>query len=238
MGTAKRIGQIISANINHLVDKAEDPEKMLKQLIREMDENIISLRMEVARAIAGEKRLARRIAATTSAVHTWQENSEKAVSEGDDALSKQAIARRLYEEKLLAGLEEQHKKALDASETMKEQLRLLENKIQDARRNKEVLIARKRGAQAQKEMLKATQKFSRISKRTDALLADTILESPVSMESLEEEVVELETEAEAMREVLNGTPDLESVFRETKQKEEIETILRDLKEKARKQKNS
>ncbi len=238
MGAARRIKEIISANINHLMDKAEDPEKMLKHLIREMDENIISLRMEVARAIAGEKRLTRRITETTAVLRTWQENSEKAVSDGDDALARKAIARRLYEEKVLAGLQEQHKKALHGSEIMKEQLRLLENKIQEARRNKETLIARKRSAQAQKDMLKATQRFTRISRKTDALVSDVVLEGPQSFESLEEEVTELETEAEAMREVLNGEPDLESIFQGKKHQEEVEKILRDIKKKAGQAKNS
>jgi phage shock protein A len=133
MGMLKRIKQIVSANINHLIEKAEDPERMLKQLIREMDENIINLRMKVAKGIAAEKRLARRTEETKAAVQTWQNNSEAAVAEGDDDLARKAIARRLYQESTLAELQEQHKKALAVSQTMKEHLRLLENKIQERR---------------------------------------------------------------------------------------------------------
>jgi phage shock protein A len=230
----KRIKQIVSANINHLIEKAEDPERMLKQLIREMDENIINLRMKVAKGIAAEKRLARRTEETKAAVQTWQNNSEAAVAEGDDDLARKAIARRLYQESTLAELQEQHKKALAVSQTMKEHLRLLENKIQEARRKKEVLVARKRSAEVQKSVLDTAQKFARISKQTESYLADAaFVDTASSLDSFEDEVVGLETEVEAMREVLNGEPTLDAVFEESKKQEEIEGILREIKKKVR-----
>jgi len=231
MGTLKRIKQIITVNINHLIDEAEDPEKMLKQLIREMDENIISLRMEVAKAIAAEKRLARHISETGVAIKTWQGNSEKAVGQGNDELARGAIARRLSEEKLLVQLQEQHKKALAASEIMKEKLKLLEDKIQEARRKKEVLIARKRSAQAQKKVFEATQDFNSVSGKAESILNNTSPDSTVSLESLEEQVTDMETEAEALNEVLQIQPSVEDKFNEANKKEEIEKILREMKEK-------
>ena len=87
-------------------------------------------------------------------------------------------------------------------------------------------------------MLEATQKFARISKQTDSALAETAVNGALSLESLEEEVVGLETETEAMRELLQAEPDLESMFEKSKKKEEIEKILRELKKKIGKEEKS
>ena len=126
----------------------EDPESMLKQLIREMDENIINLRNESIKALATEKRFSRQIEATKKKIRTWQENSEKAVLDGNDKLARDALARKIQETQRLPDLEEQRSHAREAGATLKEQLRLLEDKVQEARRRKEILVARKRSAQS------------------------------------------------------------------------------------------
>ena len=156
-----RIRRIISSNINSLIEKAEDPESLLKELIREMDENIINLRNEIVRSVAGEKRLARRIESTKEKIQTWQANSEKAVQDDNDELARKAIARKIQEEQRMSDLVEHHKRAFESSESMKEQLRILEDKVQDARRRKEILVARKRSAQVEKAMLSATHGFAK-----------------------------------------------------------------------------
>lgn len=234
MNTIGKIKRIISANINHMIEKAEDPEKMVKELIREMDENIINLRLEVARAIAAEKRLARRIEETTIQEKTWRDNSERAVREGNDELARKALQHQFDEEKNLTMLQEQHKRAEATSAVMKEELRLLENKIQEARRKKEILIARKRSAEAQKSLLSTTQKFSHIARETDSLLDRVNLESPVTLRSLEEQILELETESEAQREIMSSDPDLEQMFDKARNDERVEKVLQELKKKMQK----
>ncbi len=229
MSMLQRIKRIVSANINHLVGKAEDPEMMIKELIREMDESIITLRTEVAKAIAAEKRIGRRIEDVQRKVQSWQENSEKAVRDGDDDLARKAIERKLDEENRLPALKNEHRKAVDVSRTMKEHLRKLEDKIQEARRKKEILIARKRSAEARRAMLSATENFAHMSRKSDILLTEVESLSPVSFESLEEEVTQLEVEAEAMHEIMDERPSLEQVFEESKKKEKIEAQLKEIK---------
>lgn len=227
-----RIRRIISSNINSLIERAEDPESLLKELIREMDENIINLRNEIVRSVAGGKRLARRVESAKEKIQTWQENSERAVRDGDDELARKAIARKMQEEQQMSDLLEQHKRALESNESMKEQLRILEDKVQDARRRKEILVARKRSAQTQKAMLSATQGFAKAARESSALLSET--ESDIfGASSLEDDILRIETEAEAMRELTTQEPTLEEVFEKSRTEEEIERRLKELKDKLR-----
>jgi len=225
-----RIRRIISSNINSLIEKAEDPESLLKELIREMDENIINLRNEIIKSIAGEKRLARRIESAKEKIRTWQGNSEKAVQDGHDELARKAIARKIQEEQRMGDLVEHHNRALEASRSMKEQLRILEDKVQDARRRKEILVARKRNARTQQAMLSATQGFSKAARESDALLAETESVS-TDTSSLEDEILRIETEVEAMQELAVQEPTLDEVFEKSRTEEEIERRLKELKDK-------
>jgi phage shock protein A len=236
MGILKRIKTIVAANINHMIEKAEDPEKMIKQFIREMDETIVSLRMEVAKAIAAEKRLAHRISETQQKIQNWQENSERAVREDNEDLARQALAHRLSEEKALVMLEEQYQKAKALSQLMKDDLAKLEDKIQEARRKKEILIARKRSAEAQKSLLKATNKFAAVAKTADTALDRAKSDAPLAMDALEDRILEMETESEALREVMKSTPSLEADFEEAKEQDRIEKELEQIKQKVKNEK--
>jgi phage shock protein A len=214
-----------------MIEKAEDPESLLKELIREMDENIIRLRNEIVKSIAAEKRLARQVGDVRKKIQTWQENSEKAVRDDNDELARKALGRKLSEERKLPDLMNQHQRAAASSASLKDQLRLLEDKVQDARRKNEILIARKRSAQAHQSLLTATQNFAAAARKSDALLAEAHLLTPGAFESLEDEVLRLETEAEAMREIMHQEPSLEEVFERSKTDEAIERQLQELKKK-------
>jgi len=235
MKVLERVRKIIASNINHLIEKAEDPEKMIKQLIRDMDESIINLRTEVAKAIAAEKRLGRRAEETEKAVTTWQENSEKAVKDGNDDLARQAIVKKIDTEKLLAELRHQHEEAAQVSAMMKEQLQQLENKIQEARRKKEILIARKHRAEAQKSMIDAAQEFSRVSRRADSLLTYVSSDVPQTMDLLEDSVMELEARNEARLELLQESRGIEETLAEARRDETVEEELNALKKKMEKE---
>jgi phage shock protein A len=234
MAMLSRIKRIISANINGLIEKAEDPEILLNELIREMDDNIIKMRNEIVKSIALEKRFARQIENAGKKIRTWEENSEKAIRDGNDDLARKALFRKLQEERMLPELIEQHKKSASASTILKDQLRLLEDKVQDARRRKELLIARKQAARTHQSMLNSTGRFVAAAKKSDALLAEADLPTPGGFESLEDEVLHLETEADALREVMYLEPSLDKVFEQSRTDEKIEHLLQELKEKYRK----
>ena len=94
MGIFKRISDIISANLNDLTEKFENPEKMLKQAVREMESAIDQVTQQTAKAMANEKTLARELRRNRSQCEQWQERATKAVKAGDDDLARKALARK------------------------------------------------------------------------------------------------------------------------------------------------
>jgi phage shock protein A len=234
MAILSRIKRLVSANLNSLLEKAEDPESLLEELTREMDASVINLRSEVTRSIASERRLARKLEAIERKIRLWDENSEKAVRDGDDDLARRALARKLAEERNLAEYAAQHARAKEAGELLESQLRILENKVQNARRKKEVLLARKRSAQARKAMLTATRDFDAAARKSDELLSDSGLVASAPYTSLEDQVLDLESEADAMATLTTREPDLEQVFEKSKADEEIERQLWELKKRLNK----
>src|ERR1041385_8410030 len=121
MGIFARLAQLIKSNLNDLISRSEDPEKMLNQVVIEMNQQLVEAKKQVAISIADEKRLA-----------------------------KQALARKKEHETIAKQFEEQWQKQKAAVEQLKTALRLLNNKIEEAKRKKNVLIARKKRAEAQK----------------------------------------------------------------------------------------
>jgi phage shock protein A len=234
MSLIKRISRIVSANLNSIIEKAEDPELMLRQLIREMDENIIDMRTEVAKALAAEKRAARRIDDVRRRAATWQENSERAVRDGKEELARKAIERRLQEEARLPDLVDQHVRAAETGKKLQESLRVLEDKIQEARRRQELLVARRRSAEAHQAALAATQGFATAVRKSDQLLARSGYELPDYLSALEDDVLRAETEAEALQDLAAPEPSLEEVFSKAKTADTVERELQLLKEKVAK----
>ena len=104
MGLFQRVGDIISANLNEMVDKWEDPEKMIKQAIREMEVAIDTAKTEVARAMATEKLVRKNLADNERQVTEWQERAGKAVQAGDDGLARRALVRKQEYAKIAAAL--------------------------------------------------------------------------------------------------------------------------------------
>jgi phage shock protein A len=225
VGILKRAKQIISLNINQLVESAATPETMIEQLIREMEQIVMNLRMEVARAISEEKGLARRINDMRHEIQARQEKIETAVSEGEDDRARTLIAKKLDEEKALKELGSQHKKAVALSETMKKDLGSLEGKTQEVKRQKETLSVRKNSAKVQKSGINSIKKFSISSRETNDLLGKSTPSSRRLHDNLEKEINGIETEMEVMREMTASKFTLEETFDDIERKERIEEIL-------------
>ena len=152
MGVFKRISDIISANLNELTEQFEDPEKMLKQAVREMEASIAEVTGQTAKAMANEKTLARELERNRAQRDQWQDRAEKAVEDGNDGLARKALARRNENEKVVAALEDQIEAAQEASGTLKRQLAAMKAKLAEAKRNLATLSARKRAADFRKKL--------------------------------------------------------------------------------------
>ena len=152
MGIFDRLSTMIRSNINDLISRAENPEKMLNQLIDDMRGNLAKAKQEVAGAIADEKKLQADAEAMRKQAEDWERRAMVAVQEGRDDLAKQALMR--YNEALQGAqqLQETWVKHKADTESLKQSLRNLNDKIEEAKRKKNILIARARRAEAQQRI--------------------------------------------------------------------------------------
>jgi phage shock protein A len=177
MGLFKRIQDIISANLNDMVEGFEDPEQMLRQAVREMEEAIGQAKPEVARAMAQEKTVRKELSENESQAQTWSQRAETAVAAGDDGLACKALVRKKECEKIVAALRDEHEAAAEASQTLRRQLEAMQAKLADAERILGTLVARKRAADVRARVAgaklggeaelgqKAFDKFDRLSRK-------------------------------------------------------------------------
>jgi len=191
MGIFKRISDIISANINELTEQFEDPEKMLKQAIREMEDSIAEVTQQTAKAMAHEKTLARELERNRAGSQEWQQRAVQSVAGGDDALARKALARKNEHEKLVAALEDQIGVARDGSTTLQHQLAGMQAKLAEAKRNLATLAIRKKSADLRKKM--DAQAAGLASSVDDTAFA--------KFDRLKAKVEQAEAEAEAMAEL-------------------------------------
>jgi len=150
MGIFARLRTLLTSNLNDLISSSEDPEKMLNQIVLDMSNQLLEAKRQVAASIADEKRLAKQVEQETANSTEWERRAMLAVRSGDDALAKEALARRKEHQTLAEQFQEQWSKQKQAVDQLKLALRALNNKIEEAKRKKNLLIARKKRAEAQK----------------------------------------------------------------------------------------
>jgi len=157
MGIFSRLGTLIKSNINDLITKAEDPEKMLTQVLIEMTQQLTEAKKAVAVAIADEKKLQKQYTQEADKAKEWERKAMVAVRGGDDNLARQALARKQEHETIASQFQQQWLAQKQAVEKLKDALRLLNNKIEEAKRKKNILIARKKRAEAQQQIANTMQ---------------------------------------------------------------------------------
>jgi len=152
MGIFERLSRLMRSNINDLIAKAENPEKMLVQIIEDMRKQLAQAKQEVAVAIADERKLRAQFEEERKQAQDWERRARLAVREGRDELAKQALMRGQEFANNAGELEEQWSKHREETERLKESLRQLNAKIEEARRKKNLLIAKQKRAQAQQRI--------------------------------------------------------------------------------------
>jgi phage shock protein A len=152
MGMLDRVSTLLRANINDLIDRAEDPEKVVKQLIIDMNNQLLQVKTQVAASIADEKLLYRRYQDNEAKAADWQQRAELAVEKGQDDLAREALARRNSFQQTAEGFKGQYDQQAQQVEQLKEALQQLQSKIQDAQTKEELLIARARRAKAETQI--------------------------------------------------------------------------------------
>src|SRR3990172_7154954 len=146
MGIFDRLSTMIRSNVNDLISRAENPEKMLNQLVLDMRSQLAKAKQQVASAIADEKKLQAQVEQEKKLAADWEKRAMLAVQEGRDDLAKQALLRHAEHMQNGAQLDETWHKHAAETENLKNSLRTLNDKIEEAKRKKNILIARQRRA--------------------------------------------------------------------------------------------
>ena len=191
MGIFSRLAQLIKSNLNDLISRSEDPEKMLNQVVLEMSNQLVEAKKQVAVSIADEKRLAKQFEQEMANASEWERRAMMALRAGNEELAKEALARKREHDELAATFKEQWTKQKNAVDQLKKALRMLNDKIEEAKRKKNVLIARKKRAEAQKAIQdtmsglrdqSAFETFDRMSQKVDQIEAEAEAQADLAEE--------------------------------------------------------
>ncbi len=215
MGIFSRISDIFKANVNDALDAAEDPEKMLRQMVLEMEESVNKATLSVANAIANEKGLARKIEKEKGLVADWHEKARQAMSAGREDLAKAALEKKATAEKNANDLAPIYQQATATSAKMREQLDQLKRKLDEARSRQSTLIARSQAAKAQK---KISQSFSGVG--SDAFS---------KFDKFEGKIEKLESEAEAFEQLAGENTNIDQEFKQLSSDAQVDAELLALK---------
>ena len=207
---------MLRANLNDLVEKAEDPEKLLKQLVLDMENQLMQVKTQVAIAIADEHLLEKKRKEHEDGEAEWKRKAELAVRKGDDVLARAALERSLSAKGMAAGFAEQMEDQKTEVETLKNALRNLEQKLQETRSRCELMIAESRRARVVGRAQKARETIAR--KEGDA-----------SIQRMKSKIAGAEARNVASRELMDGDA-IEDRFAKLERDEQVDALLKDLKE--------
>ena len=216
MGLFKRVSDIISANFNDMVDRFEDPEKMLNQAIREMETVIRSTMDSAARVMANGKLLEKQLANQHRQAERWQQRAAEAVSTGDDDAARHALIRKKEQKQLTLALEDELTTTQSVGKKLRRQIEAMNVKLAEARRKIVTLSARKQTAQRHKQL-------------AASINSSTVNETAFGrFDRLCEKIERTEAEAEALLELTGYDESVDDVAG-TNIEIEIETELLELK---------
>ena len=199
MGVFSRIADIVNSNLNAMLDKAEDPEKMVRLIIGEMEETLVEVRTTSARAIADKKALARRADGLRTEADGWQEKAELAVAKGRDDLARAALVEKSRADDLAAATSAELAAVEDTLAKLGEDIGALQQKIKDAKARQHAIVMRGEAAQTRLGVRKqlsehniddAMHRFEQYERKMDGL--EGHVESyEVGQRSLRDQIEEL-----------------------------------------------
>ena len=214
MGIFTRFRDIISSNINAMLDKAEDPEKLIKLMIREMEDTLVEIKSSCASVMATSKRVKRLREETYSRENLWEERAKLAVGKGQDDLAREALLEKRRYAKMAEGLDKELAEHNSLIENYHDDIRQLEDKLRAAREKQRLLVQRHIHARGKKRV------------QEDIRRVDSS-EAIVRFDKLENRIERMEAEADLVN--FGRKPTLEGKFDNLLVDEEIEKELQELK---------
>ncbi len=205
MGIFSKLSTLIKSNINDLISRAENPEKMLNQIILDMRDQLAKAKREVAAAIADERKLKSQLESEVKQARDWQHRAMLAVKEDRDDLAKQALIRQKEHTERAQMLQSTWESQAAETEKLKQSLRQLNDKIEEAKRKRNLLIAKQKRAQAQRRIhetmsgLSDTSAFEAFNRMADKIeeeerrsLAEAEVTEALAGDTVESEFLRLE----------------------------------------------
>lgn len=197
MGLFDRLSRVVRANLNDMVSKAEDPEKILEQAIIDMQEDLVQLRQAVAGAIATQKRTEQQYNKNQTEANNWQQRAQLALTKGDENLAREALTRKKANADTAAQLKSQLDQQVAQVDTLKRNLIALESKISEAKTKKDMLKSRAAAAKANEQLQNTISSLN-----TGGSMA--------AFERMEDKVLMMEARSQSAAELAGA--DLESQF--------------------------
>ena len=210
MGIFTRFRDIISSNINAMLDKAEDPEKLIRLMIREMEDTLVEIKTACAGVMAGGKKIKRQLGGLGARAQYWEEKAELAVNKGRDDLAREALVEKRKFNRRIETLENDLAEHDLLIEQYQDDIRQLEEKLRSARDKQRMLVQRhihaQKKMQAQEEMRRidsseTVMKFDEIENRIERMEAEADLVNYGKKTSLEEELERLSVDEEIENEL-------------------------------------
>lgn len=216
MAIFDRIGDLIKSNVNDLIDRAEDPEKMVKQVIIDMEEELRKTTSALGQVMGSKTQMQKQLDESIEESKKWEARAKSALEAGNEELAKQALNSKVKVDNNIKEYEVMVQKMETQITTIKEQTQEIKRKLEEARARQSVLIARDKMADTNKQM--ATTLGNLNSKSAIA-----------KMDKMEKKIEQKEAEAEAFEEISNENSSVDTCFEEIETNAEIDSELERLK---------
>ena len=212
MGIFTRFRDIVSSNINSMLDKAEDPEKMIKLMIHEMEDTLIELKSSCAGVIAGRKKIERQFEAIKAKISLWSERAALAVEKGRDDLAREALMEKRRFSESAKTLENDLANYKDLFGQYQQDIIMLEEKLKSAKEKKRILVQRHKRASGKKrahEEIRCSDsadtmaRFDKLESRIEQMEAEADLVNMPKKPSVTDEFENLATDDEIEKELAN-----------------------------------
>jgi phage shock protein A len=210
MGIFTRVRDIISSNINAMLEKAEDPEKLVKMMIREMEDTLVEIKANCASGMATKKKIKREMETVLDLAKTWDAKAELAINKGREDLAREALMEKRRHVERAEALEEELDQAKTLVTQCQSDIMQLEDKLSAAREKQRVLVQRHTNATTKKKAQQqirrydtsdALERFDNFQQRIDRMEADAELVNYGRKTSLADQFKELEVDEDIEKEL-------------------------------------